>query len=103
MHGVKHRNRTIQHAQRPFYFRGKVHVSGRINNVDANIAPATGGCGGGNRDPALLLLFHPVHGGSAFVHLAQAVRLSRVKKDALSRSGLPGINVRHDTDVPAPF
>jgi hypothetical protein len=31
------------------------------------------------------------------------VRLSRIKQDALRRSGLSGINVRHDADIPAAF
>jgi hypothetical protein len=31
------------------------------------------------------------------------VRLSRVKQDALRRSGLPGIDVGHDADVSAAF
>jgi hypothetical protein len=35
------------------------------------------------------------------VDLSDAVRSSRVKKDALGRSGLAGIDVRHDADVPA--
>jgi hypothetical protein len=35
------------------------------------------------------------------VHLSDAMRPSRIKQDALRRSGLPGINVRHDADVPA--
>jgi hypothetical protein len=34
------------------------------------------------------------------MHFADAVRDARIKEDALSRSGLAGINVRHDADVP---
>jgi hypothetical protein len=33
--------------------------------------------------------------------LSDAVRSSRIEKDALRRSGLAGIDVRHDADVPA--
>jgi hypothetical protein len=33
------------------------------------------------------------------VHFADAVRDSGVEKDALSRSGLAGIDVGHDADV----
>jgi len=46
-------------------------------------------CRGRNGDATFLLLLHPVHGGSAFVHLSDAMRLSRIKQDALGRSGLP--------------
>jgi hypothetical protein len=37
------------------------------------------------------------------VHLSDAMRLSRIKQDALRRSGLTSINVGHDADVPTPF
>ena len=101
--GVKHRHCAIENAQRPLHFGGEIHVAGSINNVDANVAPGAGGGGGGDGDAALLLLLHPVHGGSAFVDLSDAVRLSRIEQDALGRSGLAGIDVGHDADVPAPF
>jgi hypothetical protein len=35
------------------------------------------------------------------VDLSDAVRLSGIEKDALGRSGLAGIDVGHDADVPA--
>ena len=101
MNRVKHRDRAVEHAQRPLHLGREIHVAGRINNVDANVAPGAGRRRGRNRDSALLLLLHPVHGGSAFVHLSDAVRPSRIKQDALRRSGLPGIDVRHDADIPA--
>jgi len=37
------------------------------------------------------------------VHLADTVRLSRIKQDALRSRRLPGIDVGHDADVPAAF
>src|SRR6185369_7846360 len=100
---VEHGHRAIEHTQGPLHFGGEVHVSGSINNVDTNVAPGAGGGGGSDGDAALLLLLHPVHGGSAFVDLSDAMRLSSVEKDALGRSGLAGIDVGHDADVPAPF
>jgi hypothetical protein len=33
--------------------------------------------------------------------LSDAVRASGIEKDSLRRSGLAGIDVRHDADVPA--
>ena len=101
VHGVKHRDRAIQHAQRALHLGREIDVAGRINNVDANVAPGAGGRRGRNRDAALLLLLHPVHGGSAFMDLSDAVRAARIKQDALRRSGLTGIDVRHDADIPA--
>jgi hypothetical protein len=35
------------------------------------------------------------------MHLTDTVGDARVKQDALCRSRLPGVNVRHDSDVPA--
>jgi hypothetical protein len=37
------------------------------------------------------------------VHFSHAVRLPGIEKNALGRSGLAGIDVGHDADIPAPF
>ena len=101
MHGVKHSACAVENAQRALDLGRKIHVAGRIDDVDADVAPEACGRGGGNGDAALLLLLHPIHGSGAFVHFADTVRDARIKKDALSRSGLAGIDVGHDADVPA--
>jgi hypothetical protein len=62
--------------------------------------PEARGRGGRDRDPALLLLLHPVHRGGAIVDLADLVALAGIEKNALGRRRLPGIDVRHDADVP---
>jgi hypothetical protein len=54
---------------------------------------------GRDRDAALALLLHPVHGRFALVHLADFVVDARVKQNALGRRGLPGVNVGNNTDV----
>ena len=76
-------------------------MAGRINNVDANITPRASGGGRRNGDAAFLFLFHPIHGRSAFMDLSDAVRPAGIEQDALRRSGLTGIDVGHDADVPA--
>ena len=101
LHGVKYRDRAVEHAQRSLHLGGEVHVAGRIDNVDADVAPDAGGGSGRDGDAALLLLLHPVHGRSAFMDLADAVRASCIEQDALRRSGLTGIDVGHDADIPA--
>ena len=49
--------------------------------------------------PALLLLFHPVHRGSALVDLADLVGAAGVVEDALGRRRLAGVDMRHDPDI----
>src|ERR1019366_8612351 len=56
VHRVKHRHRAVQHAQRALHLGRKVHVAGRVDNVDADVAPGTGRRRRRNRDAALLLL-----------------------------------------------
>ena len=97
--GAEEGDRAVEHAQAALDLRGEIHVSGRVDDVDAVVAPVAGGGRGGDGDAALLLLVHPVHGGGAFVHLAHLVRLARVEEDALGGRGLAGVDVRHDADV----
>ena len=73
-------------------------VGGTVLHVAALVPEARGGSGGDGH-AALLLLDHPVHGGSAVVHLADLMSLARVVEDALGRGGLAGIDVSHDADV----
>src|SRR6185312_12978387 len=63
-------------------------------------APEAGGGGGGDGDAALLLLLHPIHLRGPLVHLAHLARDARVKEDPLGGRGIPGVDVRHDPDVP---
>ena len=81
-------------------------MSGCINDVDSifieltvHTAPKTGGRSGRNGDPALLLLLHPIHGGSTIVHLTYLVRNTGVKKNAFGSSGFTGINVGTNSDI----
>jgi hypothetical protein len=98
---IEARDRTIEHAQRALNLGGKVHVAGRVDDVDTGVLPGAGGRSGGDGNAALLLLLHPVHGRSTLVHLANTVRNARIKEDALGRRRLAGVNVRHDPDVSA--
>src|SRR6185437_6371490 len=77
----------------------EIHVTGRVDNVDLHVAPGSGGRGGSNGDAAFLLLFHPVHGGGAFVDFTDLVGSAGVIEDALGRSGLAGIDMSSDADV----
>ena len=96
---AERRNGAVQNAQRTLDFDGEVDVAGGIDDVEAVALPDTGRRGGRDGDAALLLLDHPVHGRSAFMHLAELVRLARVEQDTLGRGGLAGVDVRHDTEV----
>ena len=73
---------------------------GRVDDVDAGVAPEAGGRGRGDGDAALLLLLHPVHRRGALVDLADLVVHARVEQDPLGRRGFTRIDVRHDPDVP---
>src|SRR5690606_12613734 len=81
----------------------KVHVSGRVNNVDMKIAPMAGGGSRSNGDPPLLLLDHPVHRRRPFMDLSHPVNLAGVKKDPLGCCGFSGVNMRHNPNVSNSF
>ena len=97
--GVEDGDRAVEDAQAALHLDGKVHVPGRIDDVDTKIAPERRRGGGRDRDPALLLLRHPVHDGAALVHLAHLVGAAGVVEDPLGRRRLAGVDVRHDPDV----
>jgi hypothetical protein len=101
VHSIEHGDCAVEDAQRPLDLRRKIDVAGGVNDVDSNVPPEAGGRRGGDGDAALLLLLHPVHRRRAFMDLPDPVRPAGVEKDALRRSGLAGIDVGHDADVPA--
>ncbi len=70
-----------------------------IDDVDPVIVPETGRRSRRDRDPALLLLLHPIHRCGAFMHFTDLVGLTGIIKDALGRRGFASVDVRHDTDV----
>jgi hypothetical protein len=59
------------------------------------VVPLACGGSGCDGDATLLLLHHPVHGGSALVHLADLVRLTGVVQDALAGGGLLRCCMKH--------
>ena len=98
-HRVEHRDRAVEHAQRALHLDGEVDVAGGVDDVDRVVQPRRGGRGGRDRDAALLLLRHPVHGGRAIVDLTDLVVDAGVEEDPLGRRRLARVDVRHDPDV----
>ena len=81
-------------------------MPGRIDDVDTifiklaiHTAPEAGGRSGRNRDAALLLLLHPIHGGSTVMYLTNLVGDAGVEKNAFGCGGLTGINVGANSDI----
>ena len=98
-HGVEHGHGAVEDAQAALDLGGEVNVTRGVDDLDDVVAPEAGGSCGGNGYAALLLLSHPVHGGSTVVDLTDLVSLAGVVEDALGGSGLAGIDVGHDADV----
>jgi hypothetical protein len=98
-HRVEDRDCSVQHPQRALHLDREVDVARGIEDVDPVLAPLAGGCRGGDRDAALLLLLHPVHHRGSLVDLAHLVGATRVVENPLGGRGLPGVDVRHDPDV----
>ena len=99
-HAVEDDHRAVEHAEAALHLDREVHVPGRIDDVDAMLAPERGRGRGRDGDAALLLLRHPVHRGRALMDLAELVDLLRVEEDALGDGRLPGVDMRDDADVP---
>src|SRR5690606_13806508 len=74
--GVQHAYRTVEHAQRTLHFDCEIDVTRRVDDIEALAVPERGGRGRRDRDAALLLLRHPVHGGRALMGLAHLMALA---------------------------
>ena len=98
--GAENGDGAVEDPQAALHLDGEVDVPRGVDQVDAVFAPETGGGGRGDGDAPLLLLLHVVHGRGPVVHLAHPVRDTGVVEDALGGGGLPGVDVRHDPDVP---
>src|SRR3989344_3893408 len=113
---VKHHYCAIKHAQTSLYLNGKINMSRRIDNIDTIFIvfsflifskicafPKTCGCGGGNRDPPLALLLHPVHNGTSLMHLAYFMRYASIKKKPLAAGCFAGIDMGDNPDISSTF
>ena len=96
---VKDGDGTVEHTKRALDFDGEVDVARGVDDVNAVVVPHAGRGSRRDRDAALLLLGHMVHGRCAVVDFTDLVALTGVVEDALGRRGLTGIDVRHDPDV----
>ena len=101
---------AIENSQRAFDFDREIDVARGIDDVDPVFGklvihplPETSRCGGRYRDPAFLLLFHPVHHGCAVVYFTHFMRHTGVVEDAFRSGGLTRIDVCHDPDVSIVF
>ena len=75
-------------------------VLGRVGRLAVFRAlPERGRGSGCDRDAALLLLLHPVHGGRTVVHLTDVVGLACVIQDPLRAGGLACIDMGHNAEV----
>ena len=103
---AKNNNRTVEYTERAFDFDGEVYVSGGIDDIDSEFielvihaSPEACRRRRCDRDAALLLLLHPIHGGSTVVHLTYLVRDAGIEQNTFSGSGFTGIDVGANSDI----
>ncbi len=113
--GREDTDRAIQHTERTLDLNREVDMPRRIDDVDAVLQRARRGLGfffqspvarggsGRDRDAALLLLDHPVHGSGTVMSLADLVVDAGVVKNPLGQCRLAGIDMSHDTDISGPL
>merc|ERR1719428_56077 len=68
-HTVEAGDGAIEHTERALHLDSEVHMSRRVDDVNALVLPCTSGGSRRDGDAAFLFLLHPIHGCSALVHL----------------------------------
>ena len=93
-------------SMRNVYLLGrKVDVARRIDDVDLRlrvghrIAPAGRDRRGLDGDAPFTLLRPPIRHHCAFIHLAQGMRVARIKEYTLGRGGLPSVDMGNHVNV----
>ena len=100
---AEYTNGTVQYAQGTLYFYSEVNVARGVDDVDSVTLPVAGSSSGSDRDATFLLLYHPVHLGSAFMGLTDLVGTASVVQNTLCSGGLTSIDMSHDTNVSSIF
>ncbi len=100
-HGAQDHNRPVQHAQRPLDLDGEIDVAGRIDQVDVLALPGDLRGGRRDRDAALPLELHVVHGRSAalVVDLLHAVNPPAIVENALAQGRFARVDMRRDAYI----
>ena len=98
-HGTENTDCTVKYPQGSFDFDGKIHMPGRIDNMDFQIFPMTGGHSRGNGYAPFLLVDHPIHNRFTVMDLTDLVGSARVIKDPFGDGGFAGIDVRDDSYI----
>ncbi len=99
---AEHQDRAVEHAQAALDLDREIHVPGGVDDVDLVATPAAVGGGGLDRDAALALEVHAVHGRADVVlaaHLVDLVDPPGVVEDPLGQRGLARVDVGADADV----
>ena len=100
-HRAQHENRAVEHAQAALHLDREVDVARRIDEVDRVVLPLERGGGAGDRDAALLLELHVVHGGAvaAAADVLDLVDAAGVVQNPLAQGRLARVDVGRDADV----
>ena len=100
-HRAQHQHRAVQHAQAPLHLDGEVDVPRRVDQVDLVVVPLDRGGGAGDRDAALALQVHVVHGGAVAVaaDVFDLVDAAGVEQNPLAQGRLARVDVGGDADV----
>ena len=90
-YGAEDENGPVQDAEAALDFDGEIDVARGVDQVDVVAVPLHRGRGAGDRDAALPLQVHVVHGGAgpAALHFLHAVDAAGVEQHPLAESGLP--------------
>ncbi len=95
----QHEHGRVEHAKGALDLGDEVGVSGRVHEVDVEIAEDERRHRGADGDPAPTLQRHRVGAGRARVDAPGGADNARLEQQALGQAGLAGVNMRDDPDI----
>jgi len=90
---------AVENTEAPFHLDREIDMPRRVDDVDRVVLPRAGCRGGGDRNSALSLLFHPVHHRSSLMDLTDFIGPAGVEQNSLRNRRLSRVDMGNNANI----